>query len=143
MRRRKEVRESRSRGVRETRKPGSREVRKPGVRESRSPGDKKKEPVKVSIDFERIAQRILALPIPARNFIDLKGGKEGMLYLLEGPTVAIREGPPGPPETTLHKYDLTKRKFDKVMDGVNAFEVSNDGEKMLIRQQQRFVIAKA
>jgi tricorn protease len=86
-----------------------------------------------------MGQRILALSIPAHNFVDLKAGKEGMLYLLEEPT-GIREGPP---QNTLHKYDLTKRKFDKVLDGVTSFEVSHDGEKMLIRQQQRFTIAKA
>ena len=39
----------------------------------------KKEPVKVTIDFENIGQRILALPIPARNYQGLAAGKEGML----------------------------------------------------------------
>ena len=103
------------------------------------PAAKKTEPVIVSIDFDGIGQRILALSIPARNFVDLKTGKEGWLYLLEGPS-AVREGPP---DNTLHKYDLTKRKFEKVMDGISGVEISNDGEKMLVRQGQRFVVAKA
>jgi tricorn protease len=115
-------------------KPGGPEAGKPGSQEA-----KKTDPVTVSIDFEGMGQRILALAIPARNYVDLKAGKEGMLYLLEEPT-GIREGPP---QNTLHKYDLTKRKFDKILDGVNSFEVSHDGEKMLVRQQQRFVITKA
>src|SRR6185437_6426083 len=43
--------------------------------------DDKKEPPKVTIDFERIGQRILALPVPARNYSALLAGKEGILFL--------------------------------------------------------------
>jgi len=47
--------------------------------------EKPKEPVKVEIDFENISQRILALPIPARNYQGLAAGKTGVLFLVEGP----------------------------------------------------------
>ncbi len=56
----------------------------------------------------------------------------------------LEVGPPmpgAPPALTLHKYDVDKRKFEKVLDGVNDFEVSASGEKMLIRQQQNWLIA--
>src|SRR5512147_1976507 len=38
----------------------------------------KKQPVTVKIDFENIDQRILALPIPARNYAGLEAGASGM-----------------------------------------------------------------
>ena len=34
---------------------------------------------------------------------------------------------------TVHKFDLAKRKFEKVLDNVGQFVVSHDGEKMLYR----------
>jgi tricorn protease len=92
----------------------------------------KKEAPKVQIDLENIDQRILALPIPNRNYVGLFAGKSGTLFLLEGEAMnaARREPPPG---NTLHKFDLAKRKFEKVLDGVSQLVVSQNGEKMLYR----------
>jgi tricorn protease len=98
----------------------------------------KKEPVVVTIDFENISQRILALPIPARNFVSLTAGKPNMLFILE----AL---PPGPGITglTLHKFDLEKRKLDKVLDNITGFDLSSNGEKMLYRQAENWFIVSA
>lgn len=93
----------------------------------------KKEPDPVRIDLEAIDQRIVALPIPSRDFIDLAAGKANLVYLLEAqPSGAGDSG--GPPGLTLHKFDLEKRKLDKAMDGITFFEISANGEKALIRQ---------
>ncbi len=96
----------------------------------------KKEPPKVTIDIENISQRILALPIPARNFVGLDAGKANTLFLVEAPT----DPAPGSTGATLHKFDLEKRKFDKVLDNVNSFDLSANGEKMLYRQGQSWFI---
>ncbi|MBK9313140.1 MAG: PD40 domain-containing protein [Acidobacteria bacterium] len=92
------------------------------------PGEKKEE-VSVVIDFAGISQRILAMPIPPRNFVGLGAIKPGIIFIAEGPS-----GPNSPPGMTIHKYDLPKRKLDKVLDGVTAFTVSANGEKMLFGQ---------
>jgi tricorn protease len=96
----------------------------------------KKEPPKVAIDFDNISQRILALPIPARNIVGLAVGKAGMLYVIEGAPQAA-----GPASAIVHKFDLEKRKLDKVLEGVRAFDVSANGEKMLYRQRDDWFIA--
>ncbi len=101
------------------------------------PGDKK-EPPKVTIDFENIGQRILALPVPARNYIGLAAGKEGILFIAEAQPPQPGGGPGG---ATIHKFDLEKRKLDKFLDGANAFELSANGEKMLFRQGSSWFIA--
>lgn len=93
--------------------------------------DKPKEPPVVKIDFDGIGQRILALPIPARNYQGLSAGKEGEVFLQEAPIVFTEEGPP---PVTIQKFDLKKRKIDKVIDNVTAFVISANGEKMLIKQ---------
>src|SRR6185295_12955108 len=66
--------------------------------------DQKKAPPRVTVDFDGISQRILALPIPARNFIGLATGKTNAVFLIEAPPPA-----PGPPSATLHKFDMEKR----------------------------------
>src|SRR6185436_14865137 len=104
---------------------------KPGPK----PDDKKATP-RVTIDFDGVGQRILALPIPARNFVGLATGKTNAVFLLEALPPA-----PGATGVTLHKFDMEKRKFEKVMDGVRGFELSANGEKMLFRQGDNWFIA--
>jgi len=94
----------------------------------------KKEPITVTIDFDNIGQRILALPPPARNYVGIAAGKAGTLFVVEAPSA------PGIPGLTLHKLDLDKRKFDKVLDGISAFDLSANGEKMLFRQGPNWFI---
>src|SRR5262249_24254039 len=87
---------------------------------------------KVRIDLENIDQRILALPVPSRNYFGLEAGKPNTVFLIEGEPVRIaRRGPP--PGETVQKFHLSKRKLEKILDGANQFTVSHDGEKMLYR----------
>jgi tricorn protease len=101
--------------------------------------DDKPQPPKVTIDFDGIDQRILALPIPAHNYARLLAGKEGFLFLLELPEVWINNDPP---PGIVHQFDLSKRKVDKFVDGVLAMDVSANGEKILYQQQDKYFIAK-
>jgi tricorn protease len=103
--------------------------------------DAKKEEVKpkvaVKIDFDNIGQRILALPLPARRYVDLQAGNSGILFALEAPA-------PHPGEQfalTVHRFDLKTRKADVVIGGVRSFEISSNGEKMLYQQGDKWVIA--
>src|SRR5580692_7821474 len=94
--------------------------------------DKKEEPVVVKIDLEGIGQRILSLPIPAKSYSTMLGGKSGILFLAEASLVASEEDPNA--NQTIQKFDLSKRKVDKLIDEVNDFTVSFDGEKILYRK---------
>ena len=96
------------------------------------PAEKKEAP-KVNIDFDNIGQRILALPIPNKNYVGLDVGKPGTLWVAELP-----EGAQG---VTLHKFDLDKRKLDKVIDNLQGLSFSANGEKMLYRMGPNFFIA--
>jgi tricorn protease len=91
---------------------------------------KENPPPEVKVDFEKISQRILALPIPARNYSELKPGKEGVLFLVEEPLV---EPTNGPSTLTVQRFDLKTRKTDKLLENVLAFKISANGEKMLYR----------
>ena len=104
--------------------------------------DKKEEPVVVKIDLEGISQRILALPIPAKNYSNLLAGKSGILFLAEAPSVVTEEEQQNLPQT-LQKFDLSKRKVDKWIDEVNDYTVSFDGGKILYRKGEAWATASA
>ena len=72
----------------------------------------------VKIDIDSIGQRILSLPIPAKNYVNLLAGKSGILFLSEGPAVITEENQQDLPQT-IQKFDLRKRKVDKFLDEVN------------------------
>ena len=105
--------------------------------------DKKDEPVVVKIDIDGIGQRILSLPIPAKNYLNMLPGKSGILFLSEGPAVfAVDDDNPNTSQT-IQKFDLSKRKVDKLLDDVNDFSVSYDGEKILYRKGDSWATASA
>jgi tricorn protease len=96
--------------------------------------DKKdaEKPVVVKVDLEKIGDRILALPIPARNYNWIAVGKTGVLYLGEGTPVGRptnNDGAPG--NHAIWRFTLEKRKPEIVLNDVDAFIVSFDGSKVL------------
>ena len=121
--------------------PESDEEKPPAVPDAKKPEDAAKKEIPVRIDLENIGQRILALPVPARNYVSMSAGKTGVLFLVEAPMVASITGPGE--GLTLHLFDLKTRKTDKIREGINSFVLSANGEKMLYRQGQQYFIAAA
>jgi tricorn protease len=104
--------------------------------------EKKEEPVVVKIDIEGISQRILAFPIPARNYIGMHAGKSGILFLHEVAN-ALSEEDFRNLTGTIQKFDLSKRKVDKWIEEVNDYAVSFDGGKILYRKGEVWATASA
>jgi tricorn protease len=116
-------------------KPGGEAAAEKSIKNSdKTAVDKKdkeaKEIPEVKINFENISQRILALPIPARNYDQLLAGKTHLLYLLEGPIV----NDSGPVGRIVHKFDVCRRKTDKLLDNIGGFFISTNGEKALYEE---------
>ena len=100
--------------------------------------EKKEEPVTVTIDLDGIGQRIVALPIEAKNYSGLTPGKSGVLFLVEVPFVPRSDGPPS---FSVTKFDLSTRKTEPFLNGVNGGAFSANGEKVLYRQGDSWFIA--
>ncbi len=101
---------------------------------------KKKDAVKVTIDWEGINQRILALPVPAKNYLRLVAGKEGVVYLLEGPDVDAGDGPG---KAALQRFEFKTRKTEKLVDDVEEFSLAAKGDKMLYLAGDKWFIVAA
>ncbi len=86
-------------------------------------------PVKpVKVDLAGIELRTVALPLPAGDYQQLAAGKKGSLYFVELPS-SSRFSARG---ATLSRWTLEDRKTEKLADHVESFELSADGEKMLL-----------
>jgi tricorn protease len=83
------------------------------------------------IDFDGLLQRVVTLPIPEANYVELSAGKAGELFLSDAPVVAV-----GPNANVLqiHKYDVATRKFTPFAANVLGFLLSANGEKALLVQ---------
>jgi tricorn protease len=97
------------------------------------PGKKPDEnaaPKPVRIDLAGLQRRIVALPVPAREYEMLSAGKAGQIYFLETVSQGLRGGSVG--DDVLWKFDLKGRKADRLAEHVAAFDLSANGEKMLL-----------
>jgi tricorn protease len=77
--------------------------------------------------------------MPARRYVGLQAGKAGVLLALEAGDPFAATPQPG---VTVHRYDLKERRADVPVSGVSGFEIARNGEKMLYRQGERWIIAQ-
>jgi tricorn protease len=105
---------------------------------------KKKRPEKPKptvIDLAGIGNRILSLPIPARNYVDLSVGKTGVLFLAEGSAVGRASDADGSPVRALWRFTTEKRLTEELLSGLTAYKVSFDGEKLFYTRQDNWFLA--
>ncbi|HEY6842857.1 MAG TPA: PDZ domain-containing protein, partial [Thermoanaerobaculia bacterium] len=106
-----------------------------------SKDDKKdtKEAVKVVVDTDGLSQRIVAFPLPAAYYSNLQIAKTGELYYLK--TSAL-DAAADSQDLALSHYSLKKRKEDSLVDKVDAFELSRDGKRVLLKQKDSYSISE-
>ena len=93
------------------------------------------------IDLAGIGNRILSLPIPPRNYVDLSVGKTGVLFLAAGPAVGRPSEDGGPPALALWRFTTEKRDTEELLSGVSAYKVSFNGEKLFYARQDNWFLA--
>jgi len=109
-------------------------------------GDEKKDAAKKDevkptvIDLPGIGNRILALPIPARNYVDLQVGKTGVIFLAEGSPVGRVSGDRGAPIRSLWRFTTEKRKTEEIFNNLTGFAVSANGEQLLAMREGSWFI---
>lgn len=78
----------------------------------------------IRVDLPDIQARIVALPLPAAQYNGLAAGTHG-LYFLERPEPQGRT-------STLSRWTVEDRKTEKLAEHVSGFQLSSDGEHMLL-----------
>ncbi len=108
-----------------------------GAEEDKDAEEAKDEPAPVKVDVEGLAQRIVALPLPAAFYSNLAPGKEGQLFYLKAERGKF-SGEPAP--AALARFDLEEREEKVLLEGVDGFELSADHEKVLLAKDEGFWI---
>jgi tricorn protease len=93
----------------------------------------------VRIDFDGLSQRIIALPVPGANYVQLNAGSAGEVYLLEAPLTSVD---PQPPPMSILKFSLAARAVQSLVQNVSALAVSFNGKAMLYQQGDKWFIAE-
>jgi tricorn protease len=91
--------------------------------------------VRVDIDFDNIGRRILALPVPQRDYSSLQTGIEGQVFFMQpgGGAAGGRGGGRGGGGSTLVRYNIRERESRDFMTGVSSYTLSPDRRKLLYR----------
>lgn len=83
----------------------------------------------VVIDFDGLAQRIVALPLPRAYYSGLEAGAEGQLYYQRADRAPF-DGDSAP--AALARFDLKERAEKRLLENVEGFQLSADKKKMLV-----------
>ncbi|MCP3979275.1 MAG: hypothetical protein GY716_08105 [bacterium] len=84
--------------------------------------DAEAEDARLEIDVEGFGDRVVALPEPAGNYTGLSATAGGVFYLA---------GDPG--SRALKGFSIESEKAETYLEGVNGYEISADGKKVLYR----------
>jgi len=119
-------------------KKGKKEKQDKAKKLGGQPTEKPDKDVTVAIDLDGILQRILAIPMPPRSYVDIQTGSPGTLLVVE--TMPPLPGTFFPPGNTVHRFDFEQRRADVVISGVRAFEMARSGQKYLYSQMEQWFI---
>jgi tricorn protease len=84
-------------------------------------------------DLIGIESRVVALPLPPAAYVALAAGTRGSLYFLVRSDLARYDDR----AATLSRWTLEDRKTEKLAERIESFELSADGEKMLVAVSNR------
>jgi len=105
---------------------------------------------KVDIDLEHIERRIVTLPVPRGNYLDVMAGAAGVIFLTEVPAVdELREEG----AASVRRYRLDRQESDVILHDVDvsrrvdrrasSLHVSSDGRKLLYASHGRWLVDDA
>lgn len=111
----------------------TKEGEKPAGADKEKPEEKKKQPVK--IDFDGLGDRVTRVPVEADNYTGLALTSDYLVYAKLGAPFYGRDSFP---PATLVLYSLKDRKESTLAEKIRGYALSQDGKKVLVREEQGF-----
>jgi tricorn protease len=90
-----------------------------------------KPPATMTIDFDRLGERIARVPVGADNYFGLTAKTGHLLYVVGGAGYYGRQSDRNP---SLRIYSLKDRKETTLVDDMRGYTLSADGSKVLVAQ---------
>lgn len=101
----------------------------------------------VRVDAEGLAHRVISVPVPQGNYSALTAAKGALLWLdseLSGVTgegrASLEDKNAAP---SLVRFDLARRKAATIVDALDSYRLSGDGEKTIFIQDKQVRVAPA
>jgi tricorn protease len=100
--------------------------------------EKDKTPKPTKVDLAGIENRIVALPLPPRVYVQLEAGKKGTLYFVEAAGGRFGDGE----GLVLSRFKFEDKKTEKLAEKIQTFDLTANGEKMMIStgSDQYFIV---
>ncbi|HKP85666.1 MAG TPA: PDZ domain-containing protein, partial [Blastocatellia bacterium] len=84
----------------------------------------------IKVDIENIGRRIVNVPVPIGGYVGLTAAKDKFFYMAVPPATGVLQQQ-GPPQFTLHVYDITKREDTVVLAGISSYDINRAGDKVI------------
>lgn len=101
----------------------------------------------VRVDADGLAHRVIGVPVPQGNYSSLTAAAGALLWLdseLSGTTgegrASLEDKGAAP---SLVRYDLAKRRTSTIVEALDSYRISGDGEKIVFIQDKQIRVAPA
>jgi tricorn protease len=102
-----------------------------GEKKETPSGDDEEAPKPLSIDVAGFGGRVVALPDPAGNYRSLEATADSVLYL-------VGDGE----DAELRRFKLEEEEVEVILKGIELYDVSDDGKKVLYRADDTYGIVE-
>jgi tricorn protease len=93
---------------------------------------------KTTIEFDSMESRVELLDVPPGNYSSLNA-TNGKLVFVKFPNSGAEPGS----SAALHYYDFKKQEVKMIMDGVSNYDLSANGEKLLVMKKGQLAVVSA
>jgi tricorn protease len=101
----------------------------------------------VVVDADGLQGRIVQVPVPESRYASLRAIKGGLAWLREPLTGNLGQGGAGSddhaPRAALECFDIRRRKCTEVAEEADWFEVSGDGQRMIVADHGKLAVVPA
>src|SRR5207244_13102456 len=106
--------------------------------------DDTSERTEVSVDADGSSGRVVGVPVVEARYSGLRAVKGGLAWLREPVSGVLGEGVASPeddaPRPVLERFDLRKREVTELVDELDWFDVSGDGTRLVVKDQDELRI---
>lgn len=106
-------------------------------KEAKKKEEKEEKPKPVKIDFDGFEKRAVKVPVDAMNVGPLHAVKSKVVFLRFPAAGAAKSGKPS---GVLLYYDFDKRKEKSIISGIDTYDLSADGKKVLYKSKETYGI---
>lgn len=102
--------------------------------------------IRVDIDLDGIADRVVAFPVPEGRYLRIAGAEQRVLFSsrpVEGSLGSSWSTGEEQPKAKLEVYDFTTDKVETVMEGISDFSLSQNRKVLAITAGQRLRVVPA